>query len=227
MVGTCANPIPPRRGFLVRLSAAAAGGLGFLTSGRALNAAARIDPGPDEAWLRALTGKHRTAFDVEAHKNGSALMQAKSLLDSWQAEHRLAPPAVNLVMAVRGTGVPIVLSDALWARFRLGEQYGVTEPGTGAPAVRNPFIAANVQPHGLVSRDQTVEALQARGATFLVCRNTLAGATRRLVAAGLGTTEEVRGALDGGIIPDVTVVPAMVIAFTQMQERGVAYVFAG
>lgn len=219
------NASTPRRGFLARLSAAAAAasGLGIFTAARDAVAA----EAPDEAWLRALTGKHKTAFDVETHKNGNALAQAKNFLDAWKREYDLAPPAVNLVMGVRGTGIPIVLDDALWAKYRLGEQYGITDPVTKQPAVRNPFIAANVQPNGLVTKEQTVEALVERGVTFLVCRNTLAGATRKLVAAGLGTTAQVRGALDGGIIPNVTVVPAMVIAFTQMQQRGVAYVYAG
>ncbi|MGZ8414913.1 MAG: hypothetical protein ACXW05_19465 [Gemmatirosa sp.] len=181
----------------------------------------------DEPWLRKLTGKHKTAFDVEAHKNGAALGQAKNLLDAWKAEYRVEPPAVNLVMAVRGTGIPIVLVDALWARYRLGEHYGITDPATNQPAIRNPFIAANVQTPGLVTADQTVEALQARGVTFLVCRNTIAGATRKLTTAGLGPAADIRASLEGGILPNVTMVPAMVVAFTQMQERGVAYVFAG
>lgn len=216
-----------RRGFLARLSAAAAG-LGLLSVTSDASAAdVSSEPSPDESWLRALTGKHKTAFDVDAHKNGNALAQAKSFLDAWKAEYQLEPPTVNLVMAVRGTGIPIVLNDALWARYRIGEQYGIVDPVTKEPAVRNPFIAANVQPRGLVTREQTVEALQARRVTFLVCRNTIAGATKRLVAAGFGTTEQVRGSIDGGIVPGVIVVPAMVIAFTQMQEHGVAYVYAG
>lgn len=223
------SPVPThRRGFLARLSAAAAAGAGLLGSSRdAFAASARDARVPDDAWLRALTGKHKTAFDVDAHKNGNALAQGKNFLDAWKAEYQLEPPTVNLVMAVRGTGIPIVLNDALWAKYRIGEQYGIVDPVTREPAVRNPFIAANVQPRGLVTREQTVEALQARRVTFLVCRNTIAGATRKLVAAGLGTTEQVRGSIDGGIIPGVIVVPAMVIAFTQMQEHGVAYVYAG
>lgn len=213
----------PRRNFLARISAAAIAfsGLSAVTSTPALHAAE-----PDEAWLRALTGKHKTTFDVETHKNGTALTQAKNLLDAWKAEYRLEPPTVNLVLAVRGTGIPIVLNDALWAKYKLGEQYGINDPVTKAPALRNPFIAANVQ-QGLVSAEQTVEALQRRGVAFIACRNTLAGATRKLVAAGMGNATEVRAALEGGVLPGVTIVPAMVLAFTQMHERGVAYVFAG
>lgn len=33
--------------------------------------------------------------------------------------------------------------------------------------------------------------------------------------------------LRDGVLPGVLVVPAMVVAFTQMQERGIAYVYAG
>ena len=214
----------PRRSFLARLSAAAVAlsGLSVAAPAGVVHAAE-----PDEAWLRALTGKHKTVFDVETHKNGTALTQAKNLLDAWKTEYRLEPPTVNLVLAVRGTGLPIVLTDALWAKYKLGEQYGINDPATKAPALRNPFIAANVQPQGLVSAEQTVEFLQGRGVKFLACRNTIAGATRKLVAAGMGNATDVRAALEGGVLPGVTIVPAMVLAFTQMHERGVAYVFAG
>lgn len=214
----------PRRGFLARLAAgiAAMSGPSVLLSPREAHAAP-----PDEAWLRRLTGKHKTTFDVETHKNGNALVQAKNFLDAWRTEYRVEPPAVNLVLAVRGTGMPIVLSDAVWAKYKLGEQYGITDPHTKAPAIRNVFTAASTQPPGAVAADQTVEALQKRGVLFLVCNNTIAGATRKLVAAGLGTTEQVRSTLAAGILPGVITVPAMVVAFTQMQERGVAYVYAG
>lgn len=218
----------PRRDFVARLAAGAAALAGVLGSIPAAEAAAADRPRvPDDAWLRALTGRHRTVFDVDTHKNGNALTQAKNFLDGWKADYGVEYPTLNLVLGVRGTGIPIVLTDAVWSKYRLGEQYGIVDPITKLPAVRNPFIAANVQPRGLVTAEQTVEALQARHVTVLVCRNTLTGATRKLVAAGLGTTAQVRSTLDGGILPGVTVVPGMVIAFTQMQEKGVAYVYAG
>ena len=220
------TPSNPRRSFLTRLSAAAVAFTG-VSLAAPVRASFAAEDAPDDAWLRALTGKHKTVYDVETHRNGTALAQAKNLLDAWKNEYRMQPPEINLVLAVRGTGLPIVLDDALWARFKLGEQYGVLDPVTKAPAIRNPFIAANVQPQGLVSGEQSVEALQQRGVTVLCCRNTISGATRKLVAAGLGSASDVRTAIEGAIIPGVITVPAMVVAFTQMQERGVAYVFAG
>ncbi|HEY8308949.1 MAG TPA: hypothetical protein VIG47_00265, partial [Gemmatimonadaceae bacterium] len=80
---------------------------------------------------------------------------------------------------------------------------------------------------GLVDATATVEALQKRGVLFLVCHNTVEGATKKLAAAGFGTPDQVRTAILGGILPGVVLVPAMVISFTEMQERGVGYVYAG
>jgi intracellular sulfur oxidation DsrE/DsrF family protein len=165
-------------------------------------------------------------FDVEKHRNGHGLGQAMSMLEVWRRDYRLEPPNVNLVLGMRGTGIPILLSDALWTRFRLGELYEVAKPGTKDAYAVNPFSAANGSA-GLVTAEQTVEALQRRGVTFLACRNTIAAASKRLSAAGFGTPEDVQQAIEGGLLPGVVLVPAMLIAFTQMQERGVSYIYAG
>ena len=153
-----------RRRFVGRIAALAASmaGVGVLravTPLRAEDLSHMTAAGPDDAWLDKLTGKHKTTFDVDTHKNGN--------------------------------------------------------------------VHSNVQPNGPVNHEQTVEALQKRGVIFLVCRNTIAGATRKLVAAGMGTTEQVRESLTTGMLPGVIIVPGMVIAFTEMHQRGVAYVYAG
>lgn len=226
------NEATPRRDFLGQLAAAAAVPLAASTLIGAATAGAQAvsaspHKGPDNSWLDALKAKHKTVFDVETHKNGNALVQAKNFRDAWRDVYNVPEKDVNLVLAVRGTGIPIVLSDEVWAKYKLGENYGITDPVTKQPALRNPFIAANVQPGGLVTAEQTLEALMKRDVRFMVCMNTVAGATRKLVAAGVGTTEQVRSGILAGILPGVVTVPAMVIAFTMMAERGVAYVYAG
>lgn len=166
-------------------------------------------------------------FDVEAHKNGHALAQAKNFLDGWEQAYGVPRREVNLVLGVRGAGLPLVMADAVWARYRLGDQYGVADPSGGAAATRNVFTAAHVLPNGPVTAEQTVEALQRRGVLFLLCNNTVTGAARRLAAAGLGSPDAIRDDILANVLPGVVVVPAMVIAFTRMQERGIGYVYAG
>jgi hypothetical protein len=54
--------------------------------------------------------------------------------------------------------------------------------------------------------------------------NTIAGATSKLSAAGLGSPEQIRPALLAGLLSGVVQVPAMVVALTNAQQRGLAYV---
>jgi intracellular sulfur oxidation DsrE/DsrF family protein len=213
-----------RRGFVGRLALATAA----LTARPA--AAQPGQPGPasaDEGWLRALTAKHRTVFDVGTHNNGRALAQAASFLDTYERDYGTPPRDVNLVLGFHGTALPLVLADGVWARYRLGEQFAVTDPAAQAPATRNVFTAANVGAGGPVSAAQTVEALQRRGVRVLACNSTLNNVSRRLAAAGLGAEASVRQDLAGGLLPNVVLVPDLFIAMSHMQERGIAYLQVG
>ena len=219
----------PRRGFIGRLLTGAAAVVAAGASPRVLGAESagaagewHADEGPD--WMAALTAKHRAVLDTAAHRNGKPLTQAKNFLDAWRDAFKVPDRGVNLVIGAHGEAIPFVLDDALWARYRIGEQYDVTDAGTKGPATRNVFAARHAALGGLVTEEQSVEALQQRGVRFLICMNTIAGATRKLSAAGLGTPEEIRPAIMAGLLPGVVVVPAMVVALTQLQERGVAYI---
>jgi intracellular sulfur oxidation DsrE/DsrF family protein len=181
------------------------------------------DAAQGEDWMRELTAKHRVAFDWSAHKNGKPLSQGKNYLDSWRDAFKVTEHDVNLLFGVHGDAIPVVLGDALWSRYKIGEQYDVVDGATKLPAVRNVFIAANAAAAGLVAPAESVESLQKRGARFLVCRNTVAGATKKLAAAGLGGSDEIRAAILGGLLPGVILVPAMLVTLTQLQERGVKY----
>lgn len=217
------NAPTARRGFLGRLLGGTAA-LALLGATPRNALADEMDDAPGDDWMKDLKGKHRTVFDMSAHKNGKPLTQAKNLLDAWRDAFKVPESDVNLVIGVHGDAIPVVLTDALWARFRIGEQYEVTDAGTKAPGVRNAFISANAAAAGLVTAEQSVEGLQKRGVRFIVCMNTVNGAAKKLSAAGLGTTDEVKTAIMGGLLPNVAIVPAMVVALTQLQERGVQYV---
>jgi intracellular sulfur oxidation DsrE/DsrF family protein len=213
-----------RRGFLGRLTLAAAA----LATRRPRAADAQPRPVPaDEGWLRALTAKHRIVFDIPSHNNGRALAQAANFLDTYERDYATPPGDVNLVLGFHGTALPLVLADPLWARYRLGEQYAITDPAAQAPSTRNVFTAANVGAGAPVTAAQTVEALQRRAVRVLACNNTLINMSRRLAAAGLGADATIRQDLAGGLLPNVVLVPDLYIAMSHMQERGIAYLQVG
>jgi intracellular sulfur oxidation DsrE/DsrF family protein len=77
-----------------------------------------------------------------------------------------------------------------------------------------------------VAPNETVDALQRRGVRVVVCMNTVASATKKLSAAGFGSPDAAREAILKGIVSEVIIVPAMLVALTQQQEKGVAYIKA-
>lgn len=217
----------PRRHFVVRLLAGA--GALAVAAGIPQRLAGETPRGPNDVasggddWMGELKGKHRTVFDMSAHKNGKPLGQGKNYLDAWRDSFKVPEHDINLVFGIHGEAIPVVLNDSLWTRFKIGEQYEVMDGGTKSPSVRNPFVAANAAASGLLTLEQSVDRLQARGVRFLVCMNTIAAATKKLSSAGFGSPDEVHSAIVGGLLPGVITVPAMVVALTQLQERGVKY----
>jgi intracellular sulfur oxidation DsrE/DsrF family protein len=209
-----------RRSFLGRLI----GGTAALTLlGAAPRELLAEDVAPGDDWMLDLKGKHRTVFDMSVHKNGKPLTQAKNYLDAWRDSFKVQEHDVNLVIGVHGDAIPVVLNDSVWARYKIGEQYEVTDAGTKTAGVRNAFATANATAAGLVTPEQSVEGLQKRGVRFLICMNTIAGATKKLSAAGLGGADEIHAAIMAGLLPGVITVPAMVVALTQLQEHGLKY----
>lgn len=218
-----------RRDFIGRLFASAAGlvavgvippGLDVATVAGSGDQRSR-DPGDD--WMKALTAPHRTVFDVTAHKNGHPLAQAKNFLDAWRDSFKVPEHDVNLVVGIHGEAAPLVLNDALWERYAIGKRYEVTDGATKDAAVRNVFVSAHAAAAGLVTPEQSVEALQQRGVRFAICMNTIANTTKKLAAEGLGSPDTIHAALLAGLLPGVITVPAMNVALTQLQEHGVKY----
>jgi intracellular sulfur oxidation DsrE/DsrF family protein len=218
-----------RRGFIGRVIAGAAGLVAVSSSPRLLGAATVAGSGnsrsvrPGDDWIKALTAPHRTVFDVTAHRNGKPLAQAKNFLDAWRDAFQTPEHEVNLVIGVHGEAAPLVLNDAVWERYTIGQQYEVTDGGTKSAGRRNVFTSAHAAAAGLVTAEQSIEALQRRGVRFIICMNTIANTTKKLAAAGLGSADEIHAAILGGLLPEVITVPAINVALTQLQEHGVRY----
>ncbi|HET7248903.1 MAG TPA: hypothetical protein VFI79_03590, partial [Gemmatimonadales bacterium] len=75
--------------------------------------------------------------------------------------------------------------------------------------------------------EYSVNALQPRGAKFILCNNVLRFVTRTLAGETGASYDATRAELIAGLLPKVTVVPAMVVALGLAQERGCSYVYAG
>jgi intracellular sulfur oxidation DsrE/DsrF family protein len=222
-----------RRAFLGTLAmggvALAVGACASSTSAAAPPAPSPLPPaskdGPwDNSWLDQLTAKHRQIFDISSYEDGGGLFYAKNYFNAQRDGFNTVYPDVQAVLGIHGPAYPIVFSDAVWAKFHFGKRNKIKDPRTRTWALRNVLW----QPReGEEMYEYSVNALQARGGKFIFCNNVLRFMTRTLAKETGATPEAMRAELIAGLLPNVTVVPAMVVALGMAQEHGCAYVYAG
>lgn len=209
-----------RRGFLASLGAVT--GLAALRPHDLVGAAAAPTRSPagewDLSWLNQLRGKHRQIFDLSNMEIG--LVVVRNWFDAHETVYGLKFPALNAVIGIGGRAFPINASDELYRKFPIGELWKVTDPETGQAAVRNIFLAGGKTP---AEQGSTVRALQARGAIFWQCNNSLDVVTRQLAREFGGSVEAIRAELLAGLNPGVKLVPAHTMLLGLAQEHGCTY----
>jgi intracellular sulfur oxidation DsrE/DsrF family protein len=216
-----------RRGFLGRVVAGAAA----LTLPWEAAAAAQVAAqGAADKWLARLTGKHRCFFDFPEHNAGLPLLHIYNYLETYQRAYNVPDSEINTIGTLYFAGptasLPMGFNDAMWAKYKFGEMLNLTDPKTGRPSERNlfnhPQAGDPVLFNGAVP-GAGIEALQKRGLILLMCNNALNFLVNQLAQAGHGTAAAIGAELRANLLPDIEVVPAMVIAIEQAQARGVAY----
>jgi intracellular sulfur oxidation DsrE/DsrF family protein len=179
----------------------------------------------DEPWLQGLNGKHRQFFDAGNAGGGKPLGRVAGFFDTYRDAYGLLDRDLSVLFGAHSTGLALVLGDAIWAKYSIGARYGLVNAAAGgAPYVRNVFAtdAAGGNPKGA-----SVEALTARGVRFLACQRSINRLAGELAAGRAAAVEEIRRELASGLLPGVTVVPAMIVAANRAQESGLAYTSLG
>ncbi len=89
------------------------------------------------------------------------------------------PPAqVGTVMVLRHFAMPFALNDAMWAKYKIGEDIKVTDMATKAPSVRN--FMYKQKPGALPIDDMAIDKLMAKGTIFGACNVALQFPERRV-----------------------------------------------
>ena len=225
------HPPPDRRAFLGRTALAAAA----LVAPSALPAAPAPAAGarPDDRWLDQLRGRRRMVFDMPQPAGGLPAIHVRNYLETYRTAYGLTYPDVNAVVGLYYLTTALAFTDPVWARYRLGAAAQVVDADTGQPAERNvlwkPRPGRDVLPIAggpvPVPADCAITELQRRGTRVLLCNNALAHWAATIAGATGQTPAAVRAELLAHLIPDVVVVPAMVIAYQQAQARGASYMF--
>jgi hypothetical protein len=217
----------PRRSFLASIAGAVgAAVLGPVLSGSRLEAAVvrSAEPGApwDLAWLDQLKGKHRQVFEVGKLEDvPGPLHVVANYLDVWRDVYQLEYPDVNTVVSIAGSGFPINVNDALWAKYKLADRWRLSDSAGKEGAAHNVFLNAPASD----PKRASVTALQSRGTVFTQCDKALRAIARELALASHETVDKVYDELVGGLNPGVRLVPANTMLVGLAQEHGCAYEF--
>jgi intracellular sulfur oxidation DsrE/DsrF family protein len=210
----------PRRSFVGRLTALLAVG----AAPSALSAAApatdqAIATGtdaafwPDERWLEMLAQReHRMIIETGIVSDGLALRRGLNFIDVLNQDYAVPDARVGLAIGVHTAALSFILNDAMWVKYTLGARFEVKN-AQGVPATANPFRAGV---------PFSVESLSKRGVVFLACNRALLRFSRELAGAG-GSAAAVHAELVANVLPEAQVTPAMVVALSRAQSKGVPY----
>lgn len=175
----------------------------------------------DPEWLAALDAPHRMLFDAPQPAGGVPLVHVLNYYESWKAAEGIGDDAIDAVVTLYGGTTLHGLDDSMWSKYNLGEAMGQMTP-EGAPYTSNPW-RVNPVFDGNPIAPAGIEALADRGATFLLCNNALTYFAGKVAAAHGMEADAVYEDMKAHILPEVTLVPAMVVAIDQADQAGLSY----
>jgi hypothetical protein len=213
---------PDRRRLIIATAMAIATlGLAVATLAGPAPLAARTTTEANDEWLTRIDGKHKMLFDAPSPAGGIPLVHVLNYYDTYNKAYNVPDRDIDAVLTFYGTTTFHGLTDAMWAKYQLGEFLGEKD-AAGVAHTSNPWRTAPVIV-GMTLPQASIEALQRRGATFIICNNALS-IFSGLVAKARGLDPAaVYADMKANILPGVTLVPGMVIAIDKAQGAGLAY----
>ncbi|HEV7705390.1 MAG TPA: hypothetical protein VGO46_13905 [Gemmatimonadaceae bacterium] len=213
----------PRRSFLAALATAAgATALSPMLGHSGRLEAEEVPAAPwDLSWLDQLKGKHRQVFEVgrKIEDVPGPLHTVANYLDAWRDVYHLEFPKVNTIVGIAGSGFPMNVSDAIWAKYKIGEKWQIPDGEGKSTADHNVFLEAPASD----TKRASVKGLQARGTIFTQCNNALRYIAKEFALASHDTVDNVYAELVAGLNPGVRLVPANTMLIGLAQEHGCAY----
>ena len=177
-------------------------------------------PAGDE-WLDKLKGSHRELFDAPAPNGGIPLVHLMNFYDTYNKAYNVKDSDVNGIVTFYGLTVFHGLNDAMWTKYRLGEFLETLGEKTNK-ATLNPWRTAPVA-LGMTLPQASIESMQKRGATFIICNNALTIFSGMLAQSRGLNADSVYTDMKANILPGVNLIPGMVVAIEQAHTANLSY----
>lgn len=184
-----------------------------------------LDSKFDMSWTDKLTGKYRAVFDSPELSNGAALYRAIFWQDQHKQVYGTDPKEMTPVIVFRHEAIPLVMSDAYWARFEVGKETKTRDAKGKKWSMVNPIRAA---PAGApeAAGKFTLERFLANGGIVLACNLAFGQMVYQFMKADKLKPDEARKKALEQLIPGVILQPSGVFAALRAQEGGCSYLLA-
>jgi hypothetical protein len=214
-----------RRGFLGSvLAGAATAGLAAIPGAEKLFATPADGTEFEKQLQKLKSRRHKQVFDGPMPNDSLPVIWSWAFLLS-NNQTGVADKDVGAIVVFRHDAIPFAMEDRLWAKYKFGENFHITDKVTNTPSVRN--VVTNVKPQDMPLPDMALEKVQQRGVLFGVCDLALTVYSSRIAEQMKMNPEEVKNEWVSGILPGVMLLPSGVWAVNRAQEAGFTYCFAG
>jgi len=213
----------PRRGFLGGI----AGGAAALLVGRWSNAGAEVlamteSSARNDDWIAKIKGKYRQVFDITSANEGFGAAFPLNFIDSTKEATKTTDSVITAVAVFRHFSMPLMLNDAVWAKYHIGEVLNIKDPKTGAFATRNIF-RDNVP----LRPGMTYEKIMAEGVIFVACNMALTVISGMAAPKAKVSADVAKKEFTAGLLPGVSLAASGVYAVNRAQQAQCTYCYGG
>lgn len=220
------NPdsITPRRGFIGSVAVGTAGLVlsRWSTAGAELPGSAGSALFADE-WVDRIKGKYRQVFDCTTANDGWGAAFPLNFSTSTKEALKVADSEITGVSVFRHFAMPLMLNDAAWAKYHVGELLNIKDPKTNAPAVRNIFHENIPLYPGLTFEQE----MATRGVIFVACNMALTVISSMAAPKAGVTPEQAKKDWTASLLPGVNLAASGVYAVNRAQQAGCTYCYGG
>jgi hypothetical protein len=173
--------------------------------------------GWDMSWCdKVEKAKHRLVIDCADVGDGLALTNAQTVLNGYKDVYNTTDADMTLVVVIRHKAIQMALNDAIWERWKIGEQLNVKD--AGEPALRNVYAKGGARAAG-----DKIEPLIQRGVIVLCCNLALMRSAGQFATAMSMPVDDARKLFIDSLVPGVIRQTNGVFAVTRAQEAGAKF----
>src|SRR5712691_4318783 len=186
--------------------------------------AARFQPvrHQQDAWLDAITGKHRTFIDASTPRGaGEAMLYANNLYEANKSGYSMPENDIVVVACLRHFATPFAYNNAIWAKYgkAMSTMIEFVDPKTKQPPSTN-LLNSAAYGMALPNLGNTIDAVVKRGTRFAVCDMATHFFAGQLAMMSGGNADAIYKELVANVIPNSHMVAAGVVAVNRAQEYG-------